>query len=461
MLQNYKVDITDFISISSKGVKVADFVQVKEAIISKYKEVYGNDIDLSTGTADGVFVNNLSLIINNILQSFKILYGNLDVNTASGSYLDALCALSNITRKQATNSTASIIVNNSSEAAIEENNPQFVDKSGMIWNYNGILSLDKQEQKSIIVTCSELGAIEAPINWINQMLGNTSVIVTQNEAAIVGLLQETDTELKARRNQSAGTVAVTVLDSLIGALLNIAGIRDAYIYDNKDQDPYIAKDNTEIDLHSIYVIVRQEENVTIDDSIIGSIIFEKLTPGINTSGVSNFDNTKTYNARDLVVYLNKVYRAKASVSAGEFNANDWTELGYYNGESKSYDYTQSEKVQESTNTVKWKKAIPVSPQIVITLNTMNNFYDNETKSIINDTIEYLNNLSISTNLTIDDLITNISILDPRPNGKQSFTINNITINGKNETYINGDTYYKYDITKSKYDATNKTITLAG
>ena len=66
MLQNYDVDIQNFIKFTSSGVEVASFVQIRDALINKYKDVYGNDIDLSTGTADGVFINNMALMINNI-----------------------------------------------------------------------------------------------------------------------------------------------------------------------------------------------------------------------------------------------------------------------------------------------------------------------------------------------------------------------------------------------------------
>ena len=90
MVQNYEVDITDFIKITSAGVKIADYVQVRAALIKRYRSIYGSDIDVSTASADGIYITNLALIINNILQSVKTMYSNLDVNTANGVYLDHL-----------------------------------------------------------------------------------------------------------------------------------------------------------------------------------------------------------------------------------------------------------------------------------------------------------------------------------------------------------------------------------
>ena len=39
MLQNYDVDIQNFIKFTSSGVEVASFVQIRDALINKYKDV--------------------------------------------------------------------------------------------------------------------------------------------------------------------------------------------------------------------------------------------------------------------------------------------------------------------------------------------------------------------------------------------------------------------------------------
>ena len=138
MLQNYEVDITDFIKITSAGVQIANFPQIRAALIERYKSVYGDDIDLSTASADGIFVNDLALIINNICMSIQTFYGNMDVDNASGIYLDNLCKLSNITRKPATYSNASLTLTNENNFEVDVTNGMiFVDKSGTEWTYNG------------------------------------------------------------------------------------------------------------------------------------------------------------------------------------------------------------------------------------------------------------------------------------------------------------------------------------
>ena len=59
---------------------------------------------------------------------------------------------------------------------------------------------------------------------------NTNTNVVQNEDAIIGENVESDSNLRARRAQSTGADGITVLESLVGSLLGLSGIKDAKVY---------------------------------------------------------------------------------------------------------------------------------------------------------------------------------------------------------------------------------------
>lgn len=412
MLQNYEVDIADFIKFTNGGIVVADFVQVREALIKRYKSVYGQDIDLSTGTADGLFVNDLALIMNNILQSFKNLYANLDVDSATGVYLEKLCSLSNVSRKPATRSTASLIITNQNSSPYEAQNLVFVDKSGVEWLYNLPVNFaaygEEGSTQNLMVTCSEEGKIEAPKGWIDKCIEVNFLNITQPDDAFVGENAESDANLRARRAQSSGAAGTTVLDSLVGALLEVAGIRDVRIYSNNSEAEDVAQDGTTLQPHEVYVILRYSEGVTIDASIIGKIIYEKLTPGIYTIEPQNDPtdgDTIPYNYSPLF---------------------DGTALTLFN------------------SNVYWKKAKPKNPTITITLNIFEYFEKEEVNDIANELFEYLNNLPISTDLTTQNVLIETSYADPQFLGKSTYNVSTVEIDGDvNGTYANPDTYYKY------------------
>lgn len=253
MLKDRKFEIGNFVRLASAGMEVAEFVDVRDAIIKRYKEVYGSDIDLSTASADGVFINDMALIINNILQIMKSLYSNLNVDTASGVYLDALCRLANVNRMSATKSTASIIVKSLLTTGdpvtfgdVDENGNvvnqiTFVDKAGTEWVSDASVTLGPGESAEVKVTCTEAGPVDAPAGWINQTMLVMNLSVTQTANAIRGSNEETDTELRQRRAQSSGANGISVLESLVGALLEVTGIDDVSIYNNNTLENATAK----------------------------------------------------------------------------------------------------------------------------------------------------------------------------------------------------------------------------
>lgn len=415
-------DIKDFVRFDAGGVNVANFTEIRTAIIERYKEAYGSDIDLSTSSADGVFVNNLSLIMNNILQTMLTLYSNLDVENASGKYLDTLCNLSNISRKEATSSSVSLQVTNiGSDTVGNITRLTFIDKSGVAWIYTAEdpIEIQRNETKEITAVCEQTGPVEAPVGFITAMIQNYPFQIEQKEDAILGQDTETDDELRARRAKALGGNSTTVLESLIGSLTNISGINDVYIYNNNTNLEMTAKDGTEIDSHSIYCILRLDETVSIADDTIGNIIHNKLTPGIRTQNVSS---------------------STAS------------------GTGKSYTYIEkafNTAISESVQTVYWKQATPINPTITLEIKAYDYFTADEISTIGNKVITYLNKLTLSEDLDKNKILIEAVQADPKFKGNLTYYVNSVTV----PTSTNTDTYYKYSSVEYTQDGTTYTITI--
>lgn len=396
MLQTRDVDIDQFIRFTAGGVIIADYDQVQAAIIKAYKNTYGYDIDLSNTTADGVFVNNLALIINNILQSFKTLYANLDVSSASGSYLDSLCRLSNITRKRATQSTAQLLIT-ATQNTVLSNGTIFVDTTGNEWVYSGddiqILTTDTSEHR-IDVTCTQYGPVIADAGSITQTLEASFLVVEQPSPAELGSNNETDEELRARRDKSNGSQGVTVLESLVGALLTVDGIEDAQVINNNTGDASVQADGTSIAAHNIYVIVRKAANINVLDSTIANIIYNTLTPGIGTT--------------------------EAETSIG----------------GKSYEVKPDPNIIVLNQTIYWKEAIPVKPSITFKVTSYRNYTEAATTAIGNAVLKYLNSIPLSQTVSHNDLLVTAMYAD----SSATYVVSDVNVSA---AQTNANTYYKY------------------
>lgn len=404
--------MTNFITIDANGIHKATFTEIQEALIDEFKNIYGTDIDVSTASADGVYIRTLSLMIWNILNSIEVLYGQLNINSATGVNLDSLCALSNVFRRQATNSIASITVTNVGVTTFSAENPIFVDKASVMWQYEGELVVEPGETKSIFVKCTDVGQIFAPAGWIVSTLNSTTLTVTQANAAIAGEDEESDISLRNRRVSSSKLPSNTILEALEESLLTIDGIEDVFIYNNNSDNQIQANDNTYIDCHSIYVIIRKNPYITVKDETIGQMIHAKITPGIKTTLANG-----TMGSPKAYVFSEKLYNTS---------------------------------IADSQQDVYWKQAFPYAPQITITFTANQYFshptvidgvtYDNEVKVIAEAIQNYMNNLPIRETATDTSITNQMYNIDPRYNGMRTYD----SISASITTAIKPDTYYFYD-----------------
>lgn len=399
-------NFNDLIKFNSGSMIVDDYPTIVQKLTDKYKEIYGSDIDITNESADGVFIHNIALLINNVLQSMVTLYSSLDVNYATGEVLDKLCALSNIRRKQPTKSSVNVNVtwlSTISPISIPDSGLMFIDKAGVMWSYKGALTFSASETKALTLTCEEVGKIIIPANWIESVVGYSGFAITQTQEGIVGEDLESDSALRSRRNQSGSPMGITVLESLKGALLQVAGIRDCYIYGGTIDDghgTHELPDNAEISLHNIYIALRYD-NATINEDYIAKLIYERLTPGINT------ESTVTTPLNGTIVTKSQ------SVDVGEY-----------------------------LQFIYWKKCSGDNPPIVIELKKNAYYSVNELDSIKSQLIDYLNSLEIGTDLIEDDLKLKLLDFDPTFKGRPTYSVNSVTIDSS-DSYTNPITYYNY------------------
>ena len=314
------INYQNLIQITGGTIRIASFVEIRDALTQQFKNIYGSDIDVSSATADGQYINSLALILNNILQTVKFAFDSLDPAVATGKYLDVLCSYNNIQRINATNSVAQIYIYNPTNVTITVSNLQFVDRSGIIWIWKNeqlsdgtnLISFPPGEVTILDnVVCNELGPIEAQgykfidsngdttddvsqndwsqpcPAWINQFVNETSLQLWQYKDAVVGNEEETDEALRSRRYLMLGNQSVSVLEGLQGTLEQLSGIKDVCIINNFNGDNLImsapTNDGTNVLGHSIYIALRYKEGVNIDASTIGKLIYNRMTPGIGTT----------------------------------------------------------------------------------------------------------------------------------------------------------------------------------
>lgn len=414
MLSNYEPTVENLIYLTNNGLQIATFSQIKTALIDRYKDIYGSDIDVDDSTADGVFINNIALILNNTFNTVNALYNNLDIKNASGTYLDMLCALSNIRRKQATYSSfIAEVVNTSFDTDVRYNASDLtiIDNNGIEWLAQYGINFNVQRKMTVEYICSIPGAIVIDSSWSAAIIKPDVAVTFSVYSSVVGSEEEDDYSLRTRQMNFGSGAGDTVLTGLQSALLEINGILDARILTNVDaedfnfveletlnNDAYIPTYTT-LSPKSVYITLRYDPTVEVSDEVVGTVIYSKLTPGIRTVR-PNVPITKSY---EYTVTIN-------GIASSELDRQ----------------------------TVYWKKT-DNDRHVSFTINTYANFVQTEVDTIAKNLMRYFNSLNIGVLPTEDELRLKCIAADPLSAGVATYTCTSAELDLGDKKY--NDAFY--------------------
>lgn len=438
-LNNKQYEINALAEIDSTGFAAALFPQIRDAYIRKMMEIYGADIDVSSASADGQFINMEALILNNIYRVLESVAKNMSPSTASGKYLDILTGLSNIYRQNETFSTCQVYIKNISGSPWKSKSITCVDKSGLEWIWFNPINFDRSlqetitadEVRTITLTCKNLGANialgtgtsyaaavtaagGADAFWsglsketngdIYQPTDNGIFKIYHASDAVPGKNRETDSQLRNKKLNLIGSGSVTVLESLKSRLLSIEGIKDCYVTHNiSATSGLVQSDGVTVDYHNVYIVLRYEEGVDVSSWDIGTTIYKALTPGVLT---------------------------QEYVGTGAYGTSKSNELTVVSGQSA---------------TMYWKKCKVHNPNITLTFNASVTTFTDQQQQLIKDILkDYLNNVSLNEPITAAKIQTLFLAADLKPNGFSTYFPTGCTIaNIESTTYKNYLTYCNF------------------
>jgi len=233
------------------GIQVQTFQEIYDELAAGYRAIYGEDINLDPDSPDGQRVAiEAQLVLD--AQSFGALeYNQRDPDFALGQSLNSIIKLAGISRRPATRSQVDVVVTTDRpltlplDFAVE-------DDLGQAWTtLNGI---DISSGATTVTLFAEnFGAVEAEpatvINPVTVVIGVLSV--TNTLSAVVGIDEETDQELRIRRNRSLETPTSSSTGRMFTALASLTNVTDVAVYEN-DTD---TTDSDGIPAHSLWIVV--------------------------------------------------------------------------------------------------------------------------------------------------------------------------------------------------------------
>jgi len=240
-------------TIDKDGIKLDSFETIFNDLVEKFKSIYGDDINLDQNSPDGQVIGIFTNVVYDMQSFLARLYNSFDPDFAEGHELDKILKLIATTRLPATKSIVDVEITVNANVVLPEdytlkdiNNQKWIIKNGSQTLVKGV--------NIVTFEAENWGAIEAQANTITEQVTIIPevVSVTNPKPAIVGRDEETDVELRKRRNKILSYNAKSLVGSLLAKLLNITDVKDAIIYEN-NTDTFDTVKN--IPPHSIWIIV--------------------------------------------------------------------------------------------------------------------------------------------------------------------------------------------------------------
>ena len=233
------------------GIQVQTFQEIYDELAAGYRAIYGEDINLDADSPDGQRVAiEAQLVLD--AQSFGALeYNQRDPDFALGQSLNSIIKLSGISRRPATRSQVDVVVTTDRPLTLP---PDYAveDDLGQAWTTLNAIDIPPGGT-TVTLFAENFGAVEADpatvVNPVTVVIGVLSV--TNTLSAVVGIDEETDQELRVRRNRSLETPQSSSTGRMFTALANLPNVTDVAVYEN-DTD---VTDADGIPAHSLWVVV--------------------------------------------------------------------------------------------------------------------------------------------------------------------------------------------------------------
>ena len=261
--------------LNSTGLQISTASEIRAALVEAFQSIYGADINLDQNSPDGQILGIFTQAGIDIREKILQVYNSFDPDRAIGRQLDERVAINHLTRAGGTYTLINVDVTVDRTVTLQGLDDAFNDANG-----TGFTVSDNAGTSFILVDTATLtagthslsfrakniGKVETTVGTItNQVTIVLGVTGVNNPSAptTIGQDEETDAQLRMRRQQSVANSANGYLNGLLGLILSLDGVTDAALHENTTT----STDGDGIPAHSIWLVVEGGANSDIADAL--------------------------------------------------------------------------------------------------------------------------------------------------------------------------------------------------
>ena len=241
------------------------------------------DIDplwnLDPSTPDGLKLAHDAEIFGALDETLQQAYNSKDPNKATAVDLNVLCALTGTTRGEGTAGTVYLTLSGTAGTLIPAGRRVESVTNGSRWMTEQAFTLDSTGSATVPAICTTVGVIQADAGTLTRIIDNVGgwVSVTNLTPATVGTDIENDSTLRVKRATAVGRPGNNQIDSMLGELFAVDGVRRVKVYENDTNSASVSDENPHgLPAHSIAPVI--DGGIDTD---VAMAIYIKKNPGVS------------------------------------------------------------------------------------------------------------------------------------------------------------------------------------
>lgn len=273
--------------VTESGIIVPDVSSIQEDVEAEYKETFGADLNTTTTSIAGRLIERDVSVRKMVLGICALVANQINIDYATGDYLDAIGAFFGVERKSAIRTRVLATVTGVNGTVVPSGS-QVKSTQGYVFYAENDITIGNAGTATGYFLSIEAGEIPLAVNTLTEIVSQTVGWETINNpaAAVIGSDKESDFYYR-KRIKNSRYVGRSLIESIGSRLQLVDGVRSSFIKNNgtNEAETY---DSIDIPPHSVLIVVDGGE-----DEDVATAIFEKISGGCGYTEIENQSVTET------------------------------------------------------------------------------------------------------------------------------------------------------------------------
>ena len=260
--------------IEKDGVIMPDTADLKTEVEAEFRAALGQDLVVAPESPEGMLIAVETEARDAVVRNNAELANQINPVRAGGVFLDAIAALTGLSRRSAEPSTVVARIMGVPETIIPEGS-RVATEAGDVFRSRSATMLDNNGAGTLMFFSEAHDAIPAPAGSLTRILDHVLGWegVTNPDPAVPGQSEESDAVFRKRREDTLFLQGVALPGAVMSGVLDVPGVRSMAFRENYSAEEQTI-DGVTMPPHSIYAVVDGGA-----DEEVGAMRFRKKSLG--------------------------------------------------------------------------------------------------------------------------------------------------------------------------------------